>query len=119
MLLIESQYDEGIRELTSALPTESFSIIKPKYLDGSQIVQVIIDLAKVAVPAAIGAISTYLATVRSKPTIKIKFSDKNGLEAEIEGKLTDEALQKSELSQALMQLILKEAGDKLDHEHLD
>jgi hypothetical protein len=104
MLLIESNLNSEISTLIENLPIESFLVVKPKHFDGTQVVQMFIDLAEIVVPSAIAAISTYLVTTRSSPTIKIKFNYENKIEAEIEGKLNDKMLQTNELYKEILEL---------------
>ena len=106
MLLIECYPDEKVDELIHNLPEESYFCVKPKHLDGALVMQVFIDLAKVIVPAAIAAISSYMVASRSTPTtIKIKLSENKKLEIEIQGKINDRTLTDSQLFQVLVQLL--------------
>lgn len=105
MLLIESNLNDDISKLTGNLPIESFLVVNPKHFDGTQMVQVFIELAEIVFPSAIAAISTYLVTTRSNPTIKIKFNYENKIEAEIEGKLNDKNLQENEMYKEILELL--------------
>lgn len=105
MLLIESNQDSEISMLTEKLPVKSYLIVKPKHFDGTQIVQVFIDFAEIVIPSAIAALSTYLVTTRNDSKIRIKFNYENKIEAEIEGKLNDKALQESEVYREIFELL--------------
>lgn len=105
MLLIESNVNDDVSKLTENLPIESFLVVNPKHFDGTQVVQVFIDLAEIVIPSAIAAISTYLVTTRNNPTIKMKFNYENKVEAEIEGKLNDKNLQENEIYKEILELL--------------
>lgn len=119
MLLIECYSNDNINDLTQKLPVESFFCVTPKHLDGSLVMQVFIDLAKVTVPPAIAAISSYLVASRNNSTIKIKFNDCNKIEAEIQGKLSDKSLIDSQLYQELVQLLCDQVKREQSHEDND
>jgi hypothetical protein len=90
--------------LAEKLPVDSFRVIEPKHIDGSQTVQIFIELAKVIVPSAIAAISTYLVASKNKDSVKMKYDDGN-IVVEIYGKLNDKKLQDNQLYKNLLQLI--------------
>lgn len=105
MLLIESNQESEICKLTEILPIQSYLIVKPKHFDGTQIVQVFIDLAEIIVPSAIAAISTYLVTTRNDSKFRVKFNYENKIEAELEGKLNDKTLQENEIYKEIIELL--------------
>ena len=70
-----------------------------------------IDLAKIVVPSAITAISTYLVTTRRNTTIKLKFNYENKVEAEIEGKLNDKIIQENEIYKEILELLKNQAKE--------
>lgn len=112
-MLIESCFENiEINDLIENLPAESFWIVKPKHIDGSQVMQVFIELSEVVLPSAISAISAYLVATRNNPTITIKFSDKDKLEVKIKGKLNDKKLQGNQLYKYLVKLMKKQAKGK-------
>lgn len=107
MLLIESCVNNDIENLSTKLPKESFLIVKPKHFDGSEIIQLFIDIAKVVGPPAVSALCTYLITVRNSSSVKIKFNVDNKIEGEIQGRLNDKQLQGNQLYNELIKLIKK------------
>ena len=119
MLCINStKNDKELTDLISALPDDSFAIVEPKHIDGSQTIQVIIELAKVVVPSAISAISAYLVAKKSQPTVKISYKPSDGLEGEIQAKLNDKKLDDNQLYTTLVSKLLSSSQGE-EHESVD
>lgn len=119
MLCINStKNNKELTDLISALPDDSFAIVEPKHIDGSQTIQVIIELAKVVVPSAISAISAYLVAKKSQPTVKISYKPSDGLEGEIQAKLNDKKLDDNQLYTTLVSKLLSSSQGE-EHESVD
>lgn len=106
-MLIESFENDRIEDLSAKLPKESFIIVKPKHFDGSEVIQIFIDIAKVVGPAAVTALSTYLIAAKNSSSVKIKFNVGDKIECEIQGKINDKQLQENELYHELIKVINK------------
>lgn len=63
-------------ELKKALPSDSYTIITPKHIDGQAVIQALIDIAKVSVPALV----TYLIGRKSLVNMTWKYNGEIDLE---------------------------------------
>ena len=77
MLLLEMPLENNdFDELKKVLSNDSYTIIKPKHVDGQAVIQALIDVAKVSVPALV----TYLIGRKSLVTMTWKYNGKVDLE---------------------------------------
>jgi len=98
--------DNDFSDLEKALPPDSYKVIIPKYLDGTEVIQFLLDAGKIIIPAAV----TYLVATRKRDTIKVTYSDEN-IRAEIESTLSNRKLKKSQLF-SLLEKLIKTISDK-------
>ena len=71
-MLIEQPLNTRNEKLIEKLPKDLIYVVKPKYFDGTQIVQVAIDFAEIVTPSAITAVCAYLVAMKKRPDIIIK-----------------------------------------------
>lgn len=66
MIVLEMKnVDNGFDELVRLLPENTYSIMNPKYLDGSEISQIFLELSKVTIPALV----SYVIGRKNRATI--------------------------------------------------
>lgn len=68
--------DNDFDELTKLLPEDSYTIFYPKHIDGQAIIQALVEVAKVSIPALV----TYFAGRKSLVNITWKYNGKIDLE---------------------------------------
>jgi hypothetical protein len=107
MILIESPKNEEITTLIRSLPADSYNIVEPKFVDSSQIIQLIVDVSKIVLPSAIAAASAYFVAKRTNTTIRFVFKPSNALEAEIKVTLSNRQLKDNQVYNRLVQLLTK------------
>lgn len=77
MLLLEMPLENNdFDELKKSLPSDSYTIITPKHIDGQAVIQALIDVAKVSIPALV----TYLVGRKSLVKMSWKYNGKVDLE---------------------------------------
>lgn len=77
MLLLEMPLENNdFDELKKVLSNDSYTIIIPKHIDGQAVIQALIDIAKVSVPALV----TYLIGRKSLVNMTWKYNGKVDLE---------------------------------------
>lgn len=81
-------------------PTIKYSIIEPKNFDGTDIVQLFIEVSKVSIPA----IAAYLVAKRDSNSITVKYTD-GKISAEIKTSLGNKKLNQIQLHNYLEKLL--------------
>lgn len=77
MILLEAPLENNdFDELTKILPKDAYVIIYPMHIDGQAIIQALIDLAKVSIPALVA----YFVGRKSLTNITWKYNGKIDLE---------------------------------------
>ena len=77
MILLEMPLEHNdFEELTKILPSDAYKIIYPMHIDGQAIIQALIDLAKVSIPALV----SYFVGRKSLINITWKYNGKVDLE---------------------------------------
>lgn len=87
---IKKTFDEG-----------SYTLVIPKNFDGSEVIQLFIEITKYVVPAII----TYLIATRKEESLQIKFYDEK-LGFEIEAALSNKKLKKMQIYEKLDKLLM-------------
>jgi hypothetical protein len=90
----------NLSDLTKMLPNDSYSVVIPKNFDGTEVIQLFIDVTQMVVPSVV----TYLIATRKKSSIIVKYNDEK-VSAEIQATLNNRMLKKSQLYEYLEQLL--------------
>ena len=105
---VENSFDE----LVSLLPENTYSIIIPKCLDGSEMIQIFLELSKVTIPA----LASYFVGRKSRATIIWKYHGK--VDLEMTAAINNRELSEAELSNYFyLQVEKSEEIDASKEEH--
>ena len=116
-MLIEQPLNTRNEKLIEKLPKDLIYVVKPKYFDGTQIVQVAIDFAEIVTPSAITAVCTYLVAMKKRPDIIIKVDSDNKVEVEIKGFLDDKRITESSLYKKILELLESKIEEKKNDQY--
>lgn len=108
MLLIEipnEKKDVGV--LIESLHDNEYSIVRPKFIDGTEIIQIFVELTKMTIPPLV----TYFIGRKAKGNLTLKYNGK--VELELTASISKKEVSEHELTTYFLNLVDKiESEDK-------